>query len=573
MGHPTREHRSNLLHCGFVLVMVMSTTALYGCAGADVPQESIAAAASAELSLSAKKNDPSVVKVATGAIRGNVASAYRQFLGIPYAAAPTGSLRWKPPAPAPSWRGVRDASLPKDMCPQYVYTAPRVGSPGGNEDCLFLNVATPNKPNLKKLPVMVWIHGGGYTNGSGVEQDGTSLVQKANVIVVTLNYRLGALGFLAHPALTAESRDNSGNFGLLDQQAALAWVKENIAQFGGDPSNVTIFGVSAGGNSIWAHMISPKSAGLFQRAISISGLWATSWNWMGYDEPAQPFKLSDAEAIGTRFAEAMGCTGTGRSAARCLRNATVADLVETGGADMGPAYFIWGPTAGGAVMPRQLKEALTAGAFNRVPIINGSTHDEAMPYVMMPFWVYMNNPLTPEVYAQTLVTRFGDDASTVQAQYPVGTYGSATYAYSAVDTDLQNSCYTRTINGLAAAYTKVYAYEFNDPNAPYSFFWTTVFGGSLPYAPRAYHASDVPYIFPSPDNTEGLVPEQIQLSDHMIEYYTSFAKSGAPQGQTTWLPYDRTVDAVQSLAPNAIAPITSFASDHQCAFWAKPRGI
>jgi para-nitrobenzyl esterase len=141
-----------------------------------------------------------------------------------------------------------------------------------------------------------------------------------------------------------------------------------------------------------------------------------------------------------------------------------------------------------------------------------------------------------------------------------------------VDTDLQNSCYTRTINQLAAAYTRVYAYEFNDPNAPYAYY-QLVFGGALPYAPRAYHGSDVQYIFPSPDNSEGLSPEQQQLSDRLIEYCTSFAKSGAPQGQTTWLPYARTLDAVQSLAPEAIAPITSFASDHQCAFWAKLRGI
>lgn len=572
MASPIFEHRSNPLRFSTVLAALMSTTALNGCAGADIRQEPAEVVSSTDSSLSAKASDPSVVKVATGSIRGNVESTYRQFLGIPYAAAPTGSLRWKPPMPAPAWRGVRDASVPKDPCPQFVYTAPGVGSPGGNEDCLFLNVSTPNKPTLKKLPVMVWIHGGGYTNGSGAEQDGSWLVRKADVIVVTLNYRLGALGFLAHPALTAESRDNSGNFGLLDQQAALAWVKANIAQFGGDPSNVTIAGVSAGGNSVWAHMISPKSAGLFQRAISISGLWATSWNWMGYDEPAQPFKLADAETIGERFATAIGCSGSGRSAAKCLRNATVADLVETGGADMGPAYFIWGPTTGGAVMPRQLEDALSVGAFNRVPIINGSTHDEAMPYVMMPFWLYMNNPLTPEVYAQTLVTRFGDNASTVQAQYSVDAYGSATYAYSAVDTDLQNSCYTRAVNRLAATYTKVYSYEFNDPNAPYAYF-EMVFRGPLPYAPRAYHASDVQYLVVSPTNDAGLSPEQLQLSDHMIAYYTSFAKSGAPQGQTPWLPYDRTVDAVQLLAPDAITPITSFAKDHQCAFWAKLRGI
>jgi para-nitrobenzyl esterase len=191
---------------------------------------------------------------------------------------------------------------------------------------------------------------------------------------------------------------------------------------------------------------------------------------------------------------------------------------------------------------------------------------------MMPFWLYMNDPLTPEVYAQTLEQRFGDDAAAVQAQYGVAAYGSATYAYSAVDTDLQNSCYTRTITRLAAAYTNVYAYEFNDPDAPYSF-WELVFNGPLPYAPRAYHGSDVQYVFPSPNNDAGLGPEQLELSDRMIEYYTSFAKSGVPQGRATWLPYDRTLDAVQLLAPEAVAPITSFATDHQCSFWAKLRGI
>lgn len=526
----------------------------------------------AESLASGKNDDPSLVRVATGMLRGRVKPAFRQFLGIPFAAPPTGELRWHPPMPAPAWRGVRDASVPKAQCPQHVYTSPGVASVQGDEDCLVLNVTTPNKPSARKLPVMVWIHGGGYTNGSGAEQDASGLVQKTDVIVVTVNYRLGPLGFLAHPALTAESRDNSGNFGLLDQQAALAWVRANIAAFGGDPGTVTIFGVSAGGNSVWTHLISPRSTGLFQRAISISGLWASCWNWMGHDGPAQPFRLADAEATGGRFAEAMGCRGSGRGTATCLRNATVADLVEAGGADMGPAFYTWGPVTGGAVVPRPLKEALATGAFNRVPIINGSTHDEAMPDVLLSFWLYMNNPLTPDVYAQTLQQRFGADASTVESRYPVDAFGAAAYAYSAVDTDLQNACYTRSINRLAAAYTNVYAYEFNDPNAPHSYL-QMIFGGPPPYAPRAYHASDVQYLFPSVRGAAELSPEQLELSDRMIGYTTTFAKLGAPQGQTPWPSYDRTLDAVQSLSPGAVGPITSFATDHQCLFWEGLRGI
>jgi para-nitrobenzyl esterase len=553
-------------------MVAMSVAALDGCAGSDNPRESTASADQAESFVSAKPDDPSLVRVTTGLVRGRVKPGYRQFLGIPYAAAPTDELRWRPPQPPASWRGVRDASVPKAVCPQFVYTAPGVGRVGGDEDCLVLNVTVPDRPSKKNLPVMVWIHGGGYTSGSGVEQDPVSLVQKAGVIVVTINYRLGALGFLAHPALTAESRDNSGNFGLLDQQAALAWVKSNIGQFGGDPSNVTLFGVSAGGNSVWAHILSPKSAGLFRRAVSISGLWSTSWNWMGYDEPAQPFRLADAEANGMRYAQALGCNGSDRSVATCLRNTTLADLGEMSGSDMGPVNYLWGPTTGGGVLPRPLKEAVAAGAFNRVPIISGSTHDEAMPSVMMPFWLYMNNPLTTEVYAQTLAMRFGDDASSVQGQYPADAYSAAIYAYAAVDTDVQNACYTRTINRLAAAHTKVYAYEFNDPNAPSSN-WNLVFGGALPYPPLAYHASDVQYIFPSLNNTEGFADEQIQLSDRMIEYYASFAQSGSPRGVTPWRTYDPALDVVQSLTPAAITATPSFATEHKCEFWEKLRGI
>lgn len=573
MKRPVFRQHAAQFDCGYVFLTLICATPLLGCGDDSEPPTTTATAPVATSSANIDKSDPSLVRTTGGLVRGNVDSEYRQFLGIPYAAPPVDSRRWKAPQPAPSWRGVRDASLPKDKCPQFGYTGPGVGSAVGNEDCLFVNVTTPNKPSKKKLPVMVGIHGGGYTGGSGTDDDVRGLVQRADVIVVTLNYRLGAFGFLSHPALTAESREASGNYGFLDQQAALVWVKENIAEFGGDPNNVTIYGVSAGGNSVWAHLISPRSAGLFQRAISVSGLWSTSWNWMGYDEPAQPFELADAEAIGSRFAQALGCTGSGRSAASCLRNSTAADLVELGGTDLGPVYFVWGPTTGGAVLPRTLRAALSTGAFNRVPIINGSTHDEAMPYVMMPFWIYTNNPLTPEVYAQTLSTRFGDDASTVLARYPVETYGAAACAYSAVDTDVQNACYTRAITRLAAAYTKVYAYEFNDPQAPYGDFWSTVFGGPPPYALRAYHASDVQYFLPSRDGNGAFTPEQVRLSDQMIEYYTSFARSGTPQGATPWLPYDPRVDSIQSLAPSAIAPITSFASDHQCDFWAQVRGI
>ena len=582
----TLEYRAVLMYRVLVPAMVLAAATSTGCtsddgdgfgtsAGTLKVAETPEAASTSEVVQSFRSGPSthgSLVTVATGTVRGLAESSYRMFLGIPYAAAPVGELRWKPPMPAPSWTGVRAATAAGNVCPQVSYEPAGVPTVIGDEDCLVLNVTTPNRPNMKKLPVMVWIHGGNYVSGSNIEQDALLLAQKGDVIVVSINYRLGALGFLAHPALSAESPDSSGNFGLLDQQAALAWVQANIAQFGGDPTHVTIFGVSAGGNSVWAHVLSPKSAGLFQRAISISGLWASCWNWMGYDEPAQPLEHSDAEGTGMRFAEAMGCSGSDATAAACLRAASVSDLVNVGGGAMGPPFYTWGPTTGGSVLPRPLKEALAAGEFNRVPIVNGSTHDEGMPFVMMPFWVYMDNPLTPEVYAGVLAQRFGDDASLVQAHYSVEAYGSATYAYSAVDTDLQNACYTRAITRLAARYAPVYAYEFRDPNPPDPFY-EYVFGGPLPYAPRAYHGSDGQYIFRSPSNETGLSPEQLDLSDHMIEYYTTFARFGAPRGYPHWRPYSPSRDAVQSLAPDAIGPVTNFARDHQCGFWAELRGI
>jgi para-nitrobenzyl esterase len=573
------EHRWMPMHSVFVSAQLLAA-ASSGCAsdGIDEPEavaglpQAARTQAPVESSRGARSKDPSLVTTTSGTVRGLAESSYRMFLGIPYAAAPVGELRWKPPAPPPSWTGVRAATAAGSVCPQVTYGMGGVATIEGDEDCLVLNVTTPNRPNMRKLPVMVWVHGGEYVSGSNLEQDTLLLAQKGDVVVVSINYRLGALGFLAHPALSAESLDSSGNFGLLDQQAALRWVKANIAQFGGDPSNVTIFGVSSGGNSVWAHVISPKSSGLFQRAISISGLWATCWNWMGYDEPAQPFSLSDAESTGVRFAEAVGCSGSEASAAACLRSVSLSDLVQTGGGGFGPAFYRWGPAAGGAVMPKQLEEALAAGEFNRVPIVNGSTHDEAMPFVMMPFWVYTQNPLTPEVYGEVLAQRFGEDAALVQTHYSVEAYGAAAYAYSAVDTDLQNACYTRSIDRLAAAYTSVYAYEFRDPNPPDPFY-EMVFGGPLPYSPRAYHASDVQYIFRSPSNATGLSPAQLELSDRMIEYYVDFARFGAPLGHPLWLPYGPSSDAVLSLAPDAIEPVTDFASDHQCAFWAELRGI
>ena len=211
-------------------------------------------------------DDPGVVQTKEGALRGTVAADHRLFAGIPYAAPPVGPLRWQPPAPVPSWDGFRDATRPGPMCIQDVSND--VDGRRTSEDCLTLNVWTP-PPSDEPRPVMVWIHGGSFVNGSGDIYNARRLASRGDIVVVTINYRLGALGFLAHPALGPAG--DVGNYGLADQQAALRWVHDNIAGFGGDPSKVTIAGESAGGMSVCDHLVAPGSEGLFSAAIIQSG--------------------------------------------------------------------------------------------------------------------------------------------------------------------------------------------------------------------------------------------------------------------------------------------------------------
>ena len=243
--------------------------------------------------------------------RGGAASGGYQFLGLPYAAPPTGSLRWRPPHPPTAWHGVRDATRFAPSCPQ----PPNLFAPPSpfSEDCLYLNVYTPTLHRGGERPVLVWIHGGGFTEDGGRNYDATKLAADG-VVVVTINYRLGALGFLAHPALASRRGGSAGNYGLMDQLAALRWVKRNVARFGGDPHNVTIAGQSAGGVSVLDLLVSRRSRGLFQRAIVQSGAFALT---------QQP--LADAEAAGEAFAAAAGCPD---QTARCLRHLPVDDLVS-----------------------------------------------------------------------------------------------------------------------------------------------------------------------------------------------------------------------------------------------------
>ncbi len=300
-----------------------------------------------------------IVRIDGGLVRGADAAGVNSFLGLPYAAPPTGNLRWRPPQPASSWSGVRDATQFGPGCPQALARNPFLPPGTISEDCLNLNVYTPTLRSGSDRPVLVWIHGGGLVQDGGRNYDGTKLAA-AGTVVVTINYRLGALGFLAHPALASRPGGAAGNYGLMDQQAALRWVQRNIARFGGDPHNVTIAGQSAGGLSVLAQMVSPGARGLFQRAIVQSGTFALN---------QQP--LAAAEAAGETFAKNVGCPD---QTAACLRSVPVSDLVSNFGVEI-PGVV------DGSVLTQPIGTALARGQFARVPVINGITHDEELLFV------------------------------------------------------------------------------------------------------------------------------------------------------------------------------------------------
>ncbi len=512
------------------------------------------AAAAVALAASAAPGAPRrpVVATADGPVRGALSDAIDRYLGIPYAAAPVGNLRWRPPQPHERWTGVRDASAYGNHCPQ-------VSSPFGlastSEDCLFLNVFTPARGADREgededelLPVMVWIHGGALLLGESDDYDPVRLVEQG-VVVVTLNYRLGVLGFLAHPALTAESPDHaSGNYGLMDQQAALRWVQRNIARFGGDPRRVTIFGESAGGLSVHSHLASPLSAGLFHHAIVESGAYALT----------QP-SLAAAEAQGTAVARAAGCSA---QTASCLRAAPVATLLA---ALTVPTVV---PDVDGKVLTQTIQAAFTSGSFNRVPVIEGSNHDEWRLFVALNIDL-VTGPLTPAQYTGAIAATLGvplGTAALLGSFYPLAGYPSPDLALSALGTDAIFACNSRKAARLLSQFVPTHAYEFNDEDAPQLFLPPV----SFPYG--SAHASEIQYLFnlrsqvPHPDLTSA----QQQLSRAMVAYWANFARTGDPNwlGTPFWPAYDRTGDRMQSLAPPTPAVESGFAADHKCAVWA-----
>ncbi|MFC5032900.1 carboxylesterase/lipase family protein [Streptomyces sp. DSM 41987] len=497
----------------------------------------------------ARVNGSAVVLTDKGLVQGAVTETNRTFLGVPYAAPPVGELRWRAPAAAAPWTGVLAAMTPGNKCAQVEELAGNTLE--GSEDCLNLNVYEPAAVSPGGLPVMVFIPGGGYVFGSNTDIDPRALAQKQNMIVVTINYRLGALGYLATPALGAENAASSGNFGLLDQQAALRWVQANINRFGGDASRTTIAGESAGGAGVLAQVVSPTAAGLFQRAIVESGAG------VGFTTQAA------AQAQGARFAADVGCTDPAEQLT-CLRATDVTTVLtkELLGAPplLLPAAMAWSPTVGGPVLPASPAAAFSGGTYNKVPILQGTNHDEWRLFAAGA--VRRGQPaLTVDSYAGLMRQLFGARAAEVLAVYPSRNYSSPTAAYAAVATDVGFVCPARTVDRAVAGTVPLYAYEFNDPNAPAPFV--------LPDFPLgAYHTAELLYVFPRTGDAR-FTSEQVDLSDRMTRLWGNFVAHGSPNpSEPTWTPYTQTRDAFLSLAPSSTKMINTFSADHHCSFWA-----
>jgi para-nitrobenzyl esterase len=509
---------------------------------------------------------PTVVTTPDGTFQGKIdtTGTMREFLGVRYAQPVTGSLRWKAPQPVTPSIVTQDATHPGNHCPQAF-------SPYGNatqtEDCLFLNVFVPNRRGDHDFddddahPVMVWIHGGGLVVGESNEYDAIKLVQRG-VIVVTINYRLGALGFLAHPALTAESPDHtSGNYGIQDQQAALKWVWRNIRAFGGDPDRVTIFGESAGGLSTLTNLVSPTAHGLFDRAIVESGTYAL----------AQP-TLAQTEAVGTNFAKAVGCNQPNPAdVLACLRGLNVSAILANQALAFVGSLPV--PNVDGKVLTQSIGAALASGRFNRVPLMNGTNHDEYNLFVGQDFDL-AGGPITASTYvaAIAVLTGTSTQAPLVASHYPVpAQFPSFDQGAGRAGTDANFACTARFADELASSFVPTFAYEFSDENAPQNFLPPV----SFPYG--ASHASELQYIFPTA-NPSGyglnlaqtpLDANQQKLSDRMVGYWTEFAGSGDPNGsgRPHWPRFHRDRPVMLSLVPPTPATETNFATVHQCDFW------
>ena len=468
-----------------------------------------------------QSTDPTVVQTEKGTVKGTLASpdGIRAFLGIPFAAPPVGALRFSPPKPAAAWTGVRDATKAAPACPQATQTA--------TEDCLYLNIWAP--VNASKLPVYVFIFGGGFIQGNAANYNGSLLAAAGKIIVVTMNYRTGIFGFLASAALDNGGM-TTGNYGIEDQQAALRWVQRNIGSFGGEPRNVTLGGESAGAMSTCANLAASASDGTFERAIVESGPCAVPLP-----------SLAGVETKHAAVIAQLGCSGTGAQLAACLRSPdlTVERLLAV---QKALPRGVFGPSVDGNDIPVQPRTYL-----GRIPLLLGGNHLEAG------YTVLVDPPKSADAYLTALQRGYGPQADAIAAQYPVAKYPNPGLALANVETDSAPSPNVSVCGDVASwrlarasSGAAIYAFEFNDPA-----------GYAVNLIRGPVHTAELPFLFTNPSGVappDGKLPPASQaLSATMLAYWTNFIKTGNPnaKGLPDWPAYNLATDILQ-LAPNAV---------------------
>lgn len=521
----------------------------------------LAAALIAGAALAGPAFAPAIFHTDKGDLRCSLTEGQAACLGVPYAAPPVGERRFRPPAPAASWPGRREATRFGDPCLQSAnaYVARQQGS----EDCLYLNIYVPPAAQTGgALPVMVWLHGGGFISGSGNAFNGAYLAKTAHAIVVTVNYRLGPFGWLALASLTAENRAGvAGNYGLLDSLAALQWVQRNAANFGGDPHRVTLFGQSAGGEQTLALVASPYAAGLFQRAISMSAPASLSLPTLSKVEPKR-----------AAFLKAVGCIDPARQPA-CLRHVDAQKLLDAAHeswnliADGGLA---WTPTVDGAVLPDQWLKLFQSGRFNHVPLMLGHTRDEGRLFVAI-FDNAQNRPMTETEVRDIAQANFHAASYFILQQYPPQAFKTPGEQMAAILVDAQFVAGQTDDRQALARFTPVYAYESCDPAAAESHVharFNQIGCG---------HDSDLGSLFQWDDfggRRPNFSPQQQALAETMGRYWGAFAATGDPN--TAGLPHwprqlsgEAPVMVLGSAASGGVHAISgqTYETEHKTAFW------
>jgi para-nitrobenzyl esterase len=512
--------------------------------------------------------DGPVAVTGSGAVRGIEQNGVYEFRGIPFAAPPVGLLRWMPPQPPVRWEGVRDATRFGNICLQVTTLGPFAGPANANEDCLYLNVYSPDlHPGEDGLmPVMVWIHGGGNVDGGSNDYDGSKLATRGHMVVVTINYRLGLLGFMSHPAIDAEGHLLS-NYGIMDQQAAMRWVQKNIHAFGGDNDNVTLGGQSAGCVDTESNVISPLAKGLFHHAILQSVV-------------LEPVPFATAEARGVAFAVAAGCgSGTDAATAGCMRNLSAEQIFNLSGTASATSPYETQITQDGTILPERFTTAIANGRFNHVAVMSGWTEDEQN--FGLGITEYFSGP--PRVPASEAdynrrIAAFGTNPSyppgteaQAAALYPLGNYDSPQLALDAIGTD-STACAQRHTNNLLALQVPLYEYEFDDRTAP------SYFPDMPGFQALAYHTSDIQYLFPlwhgGPDGIQHPLNNlQERLSDELVTAWANFARTGNPNGygNSPWPRLGSNPNASGVLSeriPRSTTYTDSELSErHNCTFW------